>query len=136
MARLAGTVVAVCDGRAWVECHAEATSCGACAAGRGCSWRSQLGPRRLEVPALLDGCRLEAGEAVELEADEAALFGAALRLYLPPLAGLITGPALLRGLGGDAAAWPALAAAAGLLLGCLVARRWTRATPALALHRP
>ena len=85
---------------------------------------------------MLDGRVLEAGEVVELEAGEAALFGAALRLYLPPLAGLIAGPALLRGLGGDVAAWPALAAAAGLLLGCLLARHWTRAVPAPALHRP
>jgi positive regulator of sigma E activity len=136
VARLAVTVVEVRDGRAWVEWRAEATSCGACAAGRGCSWRSPVGSQRLEVAARLDGRGLEAGEAVELEVDDAALFGAALRLYLPPLAGLIAGPALLRGLGGDAAAWPALAAVAGLLLGCFFARRWTRAAPALALHRP
>ena len=85
---------------------------------------------------MLDGRALEAGEAVEIEADEAALFAAALRLYLPPLAGLLAGPALLRGLGGDVAAWPALAAAAGLLLGCLAARRLTRAVPTPRLHRP
>jgi positive regulator of sigma E activity len=136
VARLAGTVVEVRDGRAWVECRAEATSCGACAAGRGCSWRSPVGPRRLEVAARLDGRGLETGEAVEVEVDEPALFAAALRLYLPPLAGLIAGPALLRGVGGDAAAWPALAAVAGLALGCFVARRWTRSAPAVALHRP
>jgi positive regulator of sigma E activity len=136
VARIAGTVVEVHGGRAWVECRAEATGCNACASGRGCSWRATTGSRRVEVDKVLDGRALEAGEAVELEADEAALFAAALRLYLPPLAGLLAGPALLRGLGGDVAAWPALAAALGLLLGCLVARRWTRAVPAPRLHRP
>ena len=136
MGRIAGTVVDVRDGRAWVECRAEQASCSACAGGRGCSWRTAGGPRRLEVPAVLDGRRLEAGEAIELEADESALFWAALRLYLPPLIGLIAGPALLRGLGWDAAAWPAVAAAAGLLAGCLVARRWTGTAPSFALHRP
>ena len=136
MARVAGTVAEVRDGRAWIECRAEATGCGACAAGRGCSWRSSAGSRRLEVAALLDGRPLEPGEAVELEADEGAMFAAALRLYLPPLVGLLAGPALLRGLDWDAAAWPALAAAAGLLLGCLVARRWARAVPPAALYRP
>lgn len=85
---------------------------------------------------MLDGHRLDVGEALEVEADEAALFAGALRLYLPPLIGLIAGPALLRGLGWDAAAWPAVAAAAGLLVGCLVARRWTLAAPSLALRRP
>ena len=85
---------------------------------------------------MLDGRVLEAGEAVELEADERALFAAASRLYLPPLAGLIAGPALLRGFAGDIAAWPALAAVVGLLLGCLLARRWTRAIPGPALYRP
>lgn len=85
---------------------------------------------------MLDGRVLEAGEALDLEADETTLFAAALRLYLPPLAGLIAGPALLRGLAGDVAAWPAVAAVAGLLLGCLLARHWTRTVPTPALYRP
>jgi len=136
VARITGAVVEVRDGDAWIECRAEATSCGACANGRGCSWRSASGPRRLEVPALLDGRLLEAGEVIELEADESALFRAALRLYLPPLAGLIAGPALLRGFGWEVAAAPLCAAATGLLLGGLLARRWTRNVPALVLHRP
>ena len=136
MARVAGTVVDVRDGEAWIECRPETTPCGACASGRGCSWRAAVEPPRLAVPALLEGRRLEAGDAVELETDDAALFRAALRLYLPPLAGLLAGPALLRGLGWDAAALPLFAAACGLLLGGLVARTWTRTAPALTLHRP
>jgi positive regulator of sigma E activity len=135
MARIAATVVEVRDGRAWLECHPAAGACGACAGGRGCNWQSSAGPRRLEVAVPPDG-RLASGDTVELEADEAALFVAALRLYLPPLTGLIAGPALLRGLGWDAGALPLLAAAAGLLAGGLVARSWTRRVPPLTLHPP
>jgi positive regulator of sigma E activity len=136
MARIAATVVEVRDGRAWLECRPAAGACGACAGGRGCNWRSPAHPRRLEVALPPDGRRLASGDTVELEADETALFLAALRLYLPPLAGLIAGPALLRGFGWDAGALPLLAAVAGLLAGGFVARIWTRRVPPLTLHLP
>jgi positive regulator of sigma E activity len=137
MARVAGTVVEVRDGRAWVECRAETAGCGACATGHGCAWRTRAGvARRLTVPGLLDGRPLETGEPVELEADEARLLAAALRLYLPPLCGLLAGPALMRGLAWEPGAVPLLAGAVGLLAGSVVARAWTRHGPAIALRRP
>ena len=136
MARVAGTVVEVRDGRAWIECHTEPAGCGACATGHGCAWRSRAWAQRLAVPGLLDGRPLETGEPVELETDEAQLLAAALRLDLPPLCGLIAGPALVRGLAWEPGAVPLLAAAVGLLAGSVVARAWTRYGPAIALHRP
>jgi positive regulator of sigma E activity len=133
MARIAATVVEVRDDRAWLECRPAAVACGACADGRGCHWGSPAHTRRIEVN-LPAGRSLESGDTVELEADETALFIAALRLYLPPLAGVIAGPVLLRELGLDAGVLPLLAAAGGLLAGGLVARIWTRRVPPLTLH--
>ncbi|HEX9208571.1 MAG TPA: SoxR reducing system RseC family protein [Steroidobacteraceae bacterium] len=125
MSRVTGTVVEVRDGRAVVECEAQAASCGACASGRGCSWRHAAGTRRLEVDALRPDGALQPGDAVELAVDDARLLAAAARLYLPPLAGLLLGPAALRIAGFEAGATPLVAAAIGLGLGVLVARRWT-----------
>jgi positive regulator of sigma E activity len=136
MARVAGTVVEIRDGRAWIECRTDTAGCAACATGHGCAWRSRAGARRLSVPGLLDGRPLEPGEPVELEADEARLLAAALRLYLPPLCGLMAGPALVRGLAWEPGVVPLLAAAVGLVAGSVVARAWTRHGPAIALHRP
>ena len=135
MARVAGTVVEIRDGRVWIECATPAAACSACAEGRGCAWMARAGSRRLEAPAQLDGVRLNPGETVELEADEARLLGAAARLYLPPLAGLLAGPALLRLAGPDAGLAPLVAAAAGLIAGSLLARALTRAVPGVVLHR-
>jgi positive regulator of sigma E activity len=137
MSRLAGTVVEVRDGRAVVECEALAASCGACASGRGCSWRRAGGSRRLEVPAARPDGPLQPGEAVELAVDDGRLLAAAARLYLPPLVGLLLGPAVLRLSGLDAGAAPLVAAAIGLLAGMLVARRWARhGAPAVDVRRP
>ncbi|HET9693997.1 MAG TPA: SoxR reducing system RseC family protein [Steroidobacteraceae bacterium] len=136
MARVAGTVVEVRDGRAWIECTAEASACAACSSGRGCAWASRGGSRRFETAAALDGRVLQPGEAVELEADEARLLAAAARLYLPPLAGMLAGPALLRLAGLDAGVAPLLAATAGLLAGGLLARAVTRGAPGVVLRRP
>ena len=136
MARVAGTVIEVRGDRAWVECRSEPVSCGACATGRGCTWRAPATQRRLAVPAELAGRPLQTGEVIELEADDTNLFQAALRLYLPPLVGLLAGPALVRWIGWEHGSIPLVAAIAGLLLGCLVARAWTQAAPAFVLHRP
>lgn len=130
MSRVAATVVEVRDGRAVVECEAQASSCGVCASGRGCSWRRAAGTRRLEVDALRPEGTLQPGEVVELAVDDARLLAAAARLYLPPLVGLLLGPAVLRFAGFEAGATPLVAAAIGLALGVIVARRWTcRVTP-------
>ncbi len=69
---------------------------------------------------------LEPGDTVEIEVDDSRLLLAACRLYLPPLCGLLAGPLLLRIAGLEDGVAPLLAAACGLGLGALVARRWTR----------
>lgn len=76
------------------------------------------------------------GEAVEVEADERRLVLAALRLYLPPLAGLLLGPATLRGvLGHDMGIASFVAACLGLAAGLLVARALTRDPPPIVIRR-
>ena len=70
-----------------------------------------------------------------LTVEDASLLSAALRLYLPPLAGLLAAPALLRLLTGDSGIASLLAAGAGLAAGLLVARRWTARVPPLRVER-
>lgn len=138
MGRVAGTVVAVREGRAWVDCEVgPAAHCGGCGQqGQGCSWVRPRTGTRLEVPAELDGRTLAKGERLQLDADEGRLLRAALRLYLPPIAGLLLGPALLRWIGLEAGMAPLAASAAGFLLGGLLARAWTRGgAPVVELRR-
>jgi positive regulator of sigma E activity len=135
MSRVAGTVVEVRDGRAVVECEVQASSCGACSSSRGCSWQRAGGTRRLEVDAARPEGSLQPGEAVELAIDDGRLLAAAARLYLPPLAGLLLGPAVLRLAGLEAGPAPLVAAAVGLLAGVLVARRWTALSAPVAVRR-
>jgi positive regulator of sigma E activity len=133
--RVAGTVVELRGNRARVACQPAASSCGACSSGRGCGWSRRGRAIQLEIPAELDGRRLEPGTEVELEADEGPLLAAAARLYLPPLAGLLLGPTLLRVMGLDAGVAPLVAATAGLLAGALVARAWTHRAPVVLARR-
>ena len=70
-----------------------------------------------------------------LTVDDASLLRAALRLYLPPLAGLLAAPALLRVLTGDSGIASLMAAVAGLAAGLLVARRWTTRMPPVRVER-
>lgn len=135
MGRVTGTVVELRDSRAWVACQAATAVCGACSSGRGCGWARRGRPSRLEIPAQLDGRPLELGTVLELEADEGPLLVAAARLYVPPLLGLLLGPALLRILGLEAGPAPVAAALIGLLAGGLVARTWTRRVPAVVVRR-
>jgi positive regulator of sigma E activity len=130
MGRVAGVVLEVTAGRALVECQAaDASACSACSSGRGCSWNRRVGSRRLAVDAGSGASALRAGDRVDLEVDDGSLLQAAARLYLPPLAGLLLGPALLRAFGLDAGIAPLLAGLAGAGLGGLLARRWTRRAP-------
>jgi positive regulator of sigma E activity len=136
MGQVSGVVTRVEAGLALVECSATAAgSCGTCASGRGCGWQ-RSGLRRQVRIGLPTGERpLQAGEAVALSVDDQQLLGAALRLYLPPLIGLLAGPALLRAGGWEHGATPLLAAAVGLACGSLVAWRWTRAAVPLQWRR-
>ena len=128
--RTAARVHDVRAGRAWLACEA-AAGCPSCSGGRGCAlrWLSRPGEPLLEVPERRpDGGRLSPGEAVTIEVPEGELLRAAARAYLPPLAGLLAGPAV-------AVAWTAdelpalLAAVAGLAAGWTVARSWLRRSP-------
>ena len=86
--------------------------------------------RTLEVPVPSDDVvPLQSGETVTVSLADGDLLRIATRLYVPPLVGLLSGPLLLRSAsyGGEAA--EVVAAAAGVLLGWLLARVWVRAFP-------
>jgi positive regulator of sigma E activity len=128
MAQVTGTVTRVEAGRAHVECGvSNHPDCGTCEAGRGCGWQRPNQPRRLEIDAQQGLRTLAPGDQLELQIDDARLLRAACRLYLPPLAGLLAGPTLLRVVGWEQGALPLLGALFGLLGGGLLAWRWTRA---------
>jgi positive regulator of sigma E activity len=133
VSEVAGTVVEVRDGQAIVECQSGPAGCAVCAGGRGCSWRKVLGTRALAIPASYPGGQLSAGDHVSLTVDDAKLLGAAARLYLPPLMGLVGAPALLRLVATDTGLPSLVAALAGLLGGFVAARRWTRRAPPLSV---
>jgi sigma-E factor negative regulatory protein RseC len=135
MARVAGTVVAVTDGCAIVECATLPSGCSTCASGGGCrGFAATPGSRTLSVP-LPAGESWRPGDLVELTVDETALLRGALRLYLPPLAGVLAGPALLHAWGGATGAWELAAGAVGLLAGLVAARLWTQRTPTVRVSR-
>ena len=128
MAQVNGVVTRVDAGRARVECgDSSHPVCGACGAGRGCGWRRSNQPRHLDIDVRQGGRTLEPGDRLELQIDDAGLLRAACRLYLPPLAGLLAGPTVLRVAGWEQGLTPLLAAIFGLLAGGLIAWRWTRA---------
>lgn len=136
MTRVTGTVLAVADDRAVVECATPTSACDACASGTGCRGLTlaRQRPRTLDV-ALPAGMECRTGDTVDLVVDETRLLRAALRLYLPPLAGLLAAPALLHVVDGAAGARELAAAATGLLAGLAVARHWTRRVPVVSLGR-
>jgi len=133
MSEVAGTVVEIRDGQAIVACQTEVAGCAACSGGRGCSWRRLLSSRSLAVPAQHIGGELRPGDRVHLSVDDAHLLGAAARLYLTPVVGLLAAPALLRMFTADSGSTSLLAAALGLGGGFLLARRWTARLPPLRL---
>ncbi len=135
MTQVTGVVTRVDAGRARVECSDSSHAmCGACAAGRGCGWQRSNPRRHLQIDARQGGRTLQPGDRLELQIDDARLLRAACRLYLPPLAGLLAGPALLRVAGWEQGFNPLLAAVFGLLAGGLIAWRWTRAGVPVQWH--
>ena len=117
--------------RALLACEAPAAGCGACAGGGGCALRRLAGggPALLAVPRLAPGGGLlSIGTRVTVSVSEGELLRASGRAYLPPLAGLLAGPALARGLV-DGDGWLLLGAVAGLVAGWAVARTWLRQVP-------
>jgi positive regulator of sigma E activity len=135
MGQVTGVVTRVEAGRARVECGVlNHPACGTCAAGRGCGWQRTNQRRRLEIDAHQGVRTLEPGDRLELQIDDARLLRAACRLYLPPLAGLLAGPALLRVAGWERGFTPLLGAVLGLVVGGLLAWWWTRAGIPLRLR--
>jgi positive regulator of sigma E activity len=131
MGQVAGTVVDIRGGQAVVECRADTAGCALCRGGRGCTWQRVVGKQSLLVPAAQSTATLQRGDQVTLEVDDGHLLAAAARLYLPPLAGLLLGPALLRAAQLDAGMASLVAAVAGLAAGLLVARLWADRAPAI-----
>lgn len=118
--------------RARLECDAGSASCTSCAGRGGCALQRLAGRRRsrLEVPALAaDGVRLVPGVRVTVEVEDGALLGAAARTYLPPLAGLLTGPLLVAATAGGGDELVLASALGGVLLGWAAARAWLRRSP-------
>lgn len=87
-----GQVVA-CEGRfAWVETH-RASTCGSCAANKGCGTATLakvLGQRRTRTRVLND-LPARVGDEVVIGLPEQALVRGALAVYLVPLLGLLGG---------------------------------------------
>jgi positive regulator of sigma E activity len=85
--------VVACEGRfAWVQTQ-RASTCGSCAANKGCGTATLakvLGQRRTRVRVLNDA-RAVAGEQVVIGLSEQALVRGALAVYLVPLLGLLGG---------------------------------------------
>jgi positive regulator of sigma E activity len=127
MGQVTGVVTRIEAGQAVVECAATAVgACTTCARGRGCGWQRSGLRRQLLLDLPTGEGSLQPGETVAITVDDRQLLAAALRLYLPPLAGLLAGPALLRASGWEQGAAPLLAAILGLALGGVLAWRWTR----------
>lgn len=127
MLRVTGVVTGIEAGIARIECSPLGQqACAACATGRGCGWQRPNQPRQIEIDARQEGAGLAPGDELELQVEEGRLLRAAGRLYLPPLAGVMIGPALVRLLGAEHGPWPLFGAAAGLALGIAVAWRWAR----------
>lgn len=144
-------VVAVADGRAWLEPE-QTASCGHCAASGHCVGQEQDGigsisrrleARRFAVPDHLAGRVLHAGERVVIGVGQRSLVKAAFLAYGLPLLFAIVVAGWLQGEYGDDLT-TLLGMSGGLVLGLLVARlgaRWLAArgelTPRLLrLARP
>jgi sigma-E factor negative regulatory protein RseC len=124
-------VVAVGDGRAQLACD-DRKRCGACGAGRGCAlrWLASGPASTLEVRDQADDLQvLRLGEAVTIGVDEGEMLRAAAVVYLPPLAGLLTGALLGHWLDAAGDGGTMAAALLGATAGWWVARAWSRRNP-------
>jgi len=125
-------VASVSAGRARLACEAPAAGCAACAGGRGCAlrWLGRTDGTSFEVPEFLaGGDRLVPGDPVVIEVGDGDLLRAALRAYLPPLAGLLAGAVVARVVAGAGEGVAALAGLAGLAIGWRVSRAWLERVP-------
>ncbi len=121
-------VVEVDDGHAWVETQRR-SACSACATSEGCSTAmlaKAWGDRTARVQAI-STLPLQVGDQVIVGLAEGALLRGSLLVYLLPLALLLAGALLGQAAFAGAGDEPVmLSGAAGLGLGFLVARNWSR----------
>lgn len=113
-------VVAVADGKAWLEPE-PAAACGGCAAKAGCGTayiRPAKGGRRF---AVADDFHARVGDRVVIGLDQAVLTRASAVAYLIPIA-LVVGMAVLASLLGASDAGTAAASVVGLAAGVGLAR--------------
>lgn len=130
--RATARVLEVEAGRARLSCETPATGCVACGGGRGCAlrWLARSAGPTLEVAATSrEGHPLVAGDGVALEVSDGELLRSTLLAYLPPLAGLLAGPLIVRFAVAGNEAGAAIAAVAGLALGWGASRAWLRRSP-------
>lgn len=126
-------------GRVRLACESVASSCGACAGGRGCAlrWLARPGSALLEVDTMaLAGWTLRPGDDIQIEVDDGELLRAALAAYLPPLLGLLGGPLIVAGVAPGRELAMLVAALAGLAAGWVVAGWWLRRSPPRYRLRP
>lgn len=112
-----------------------AAPCGpACACARGWfGWR-RGGFLELEADGAPPGTG--PGDRLLVSVQDGALLRAALRMYVPPVAGLILGAGLARWMAGDSAFWALLGSISGGALGLLFASRLLgRWAPPIRLQR-
>ena len=127
------------QGRLRLVCDSPASGCSGCAGGRGCAvrWLARPGGPTLDLAEPGPGAdRFLPGEAVVVEVDDGELLRAAMLAYLPPLAGLMAGPAVVAVLGYGSELTAMAAALAGLLLGWGVSRFWLGRSPPRYRIRP
>lgn len=125
-------VIDVRDGVARLACD-EPAGCAACQGRRGCAlrWLSPRGESTVAAPDRADdGSRLLPGASVILELDDGDLLRTVVQAYLPPLAGLIAGPLIVKYVLATGEAAALAAAVAGLAAGWAVARALLERRPA------
>jgi len=125
-------VHAVHAGRVRLECESPAQACGACTGSRGCALRWLAGPANpnLEVAQpVADATPLHPGDGVIIEVDDGELLRAAAIAYMPPLAGLLAGPAAAAALTPGSELAALAGAVVGLAAGWGASRAWLRRAP-------
>lgn len=125
-------MVGVEGDRARLACESVTATCAACSSGRGCALKrlAGQGAAALSVPRCTEGgVPLEPGACVTVEVSDGEILAAAARAYLPPLAGLLALPLLMRAWGRAGDLPELLGALAGLLLGWAGARTWLKRVP-------
>lgn len=119
-----GTVIALKDGRVWVQTIRQ-SACESCSARSGCGQRvlaSATGGRANQV-LVENTVRANVGDEVTLGIDEQALLGASLIVYALPLLLMVLASIAGHRLSDGADSWAILGAMLGLAAGFILGRR-------------